>query len=92
MRFLLHFVVASNAIGIKETSKTAIYAYDSNIYVNSNEKIQKILIYNATAQLIHTVVSQDKLQKISMKAFPKGCYIVKVITDQKVCSEKVLIK
>ncbi|MEI6695716.1 MAG: fibronectin type III domain-containing protein [Bacteroidota bacterium] len=92
MRFLLHFVVASNAIGITEIRKTAIYAYDSNIYVNSTEKIQKILIYTTAAQLIHTVVSQDKLQKISMKAFPKGCYIVKAITDQHVCSEKVMIK
>ena len=92
MRFILHFVIASNSISKTETAKTAIYAYDSNIYVNSMETIQQILIYTTAAQLIHTVVSQDKLQKISMKAYPKGCYIVKVITDQNIYLEKVLIK
>jgi len=90
-RFVLHF---ATSVGVNETGKTntGIYAYDNNIYVNGAEQISQIAVYNTLGQLIKTLNNVNGLQKISMNGNATGYYIVKVITDSKVYSEKVLVK
>jgi hypothetical protein len=90
-RFVLHF---ATSVGVNENGKTntGIYAYDNNIYVNANEQIKQIAVYNTMGQLIETTNNVNGLQKISMNGHATGYYIVKVITDKNVYSEKVLVK
>jgi hypothetical protein len=90
-RFVLHF---ATSVGVNENGKinTGIYAYDNNIYVNANEQIKQIAVYNTMGQLIKTTNNVNGLQKISMNGHATGYYIVKVITDNNVYSEKVLVK
>lgn len=90
-RFVLHF---ATSVGVNEIGKTngGIYAYDNNIYVNTNEQIKQISVYNAMGQLIKTVNNVNGLQKINMNGNATGYYIVRVVSDKNVYSEKVLIK
>jgi hypothetical protein len=81
-------------VGVNENgnTNTGIYSYDNNIYVNANEQIKQIAVYNTMGQLIKTTNNVNGLQKISMNGHATGYYIVKVITDKNVYSEKVLVK
>lgn len=90
-RFILHF---ASSVGVNEIGKTngGIYAYDNNIYVNANEQVKQIAVYNTIGQLVKTVNNVNGLQKINMNGNATGYYIVKVICDKNVYSEKVLIK
>lgn len=90
-RFILHFATAVGVNNIDKTN-TAIYAYNNNIYINGLENINQINVYNTLGQLIKTINNVNGLQKISMNNNSTGYYIVKVITDSKVYSEKVWVK
>lgn len=90
-RFVLHF---ATAVGVNEigNSNGSIYAYDNSIYVNANEQIKQISVYNAMGQLVKTLNNVNGLQKINMNGNATGYYIVRVVSDKNVYSEKVLIK
>lgn len=90
-RFVLHF---ASAVGTGEISKTNsnVYSYENNIYVNTNESIKKVNIYNAIGQLVKSVYNVNGLLKIDMHEQPTGYYIVNVVTDNGVANQKVLIK
>lgn len=90
-RFVLHF---ATAVGVNEigNSNGSIYAYDNSIYVNANEQIKQISVYNAMGQLVKTLNNVNGLQKINMNGNATGYYIVRVVSDKNVYSEKVLVK
>jgi hypothetical protein len=90
-RFIIHF---NSAVGIGEVNKVSgsIFSYESDIYVNSTETVKQISIYNTMGQLIYTVNNPKGLFKYSLNGNTTGYYIVKVITDKNVNSEKVFVK
>ncbi len=89
-RFKLHFGIA---LGIDDTQTAAsntIYSYDNSIYINTTEKVKSINVYNLLGQeIINTQAANGNLTILNA---PNGYFIVKVVTDKNVYSEKVLIK
>ena len=90
-RFVLHF---ATAVGVNEigNSNGSIYAYDNNIYINASEQIKQINVYNTLGQLVKTLNNVNGLQKINMNGNSTGYYIVRVVSDKNVYSEKVFVK
>jgi hypothetical protein len=71
---------------------TNIYAYDNILYVNSTERVKQISIYNTIGQLIYSTNNTAGSFKYNLNGKTIGYYIVKVITDKNVSSEKVFVK
>ena len=90
-RFQLYF---NSAVGIDENNQvnSTIYSYGNEIYVSSANAIRQISIYNTLGQLIHTANNPQGLFKYSLNNNSTNYYIVKVITDKNVNSEKVFVK
>jgi hypothetical protein len=90
-RFQLYF---NSTVGIGENNQTGskIYSYGNDIYVNSTDAIKQVSIYNTIGQLIYTVNNPQGSFKYSLNGNSTGYYIVKVITDKNVNSEKVFVK
>ncbi|MEI6697194.1 MAG: T9SS type A sorting domain-containing protein [Bacteroidota bacterium] len=91
-RFQLIFSTTALAISEQLSEVTGIYSYENTITINSNENMKEIAIYNTLGQLIKTIGTSNGTVKVDMNAQPMGYYIVKVITDKNVYSEKVLVK
>jgi hypothetical protein len=91
-RFQLLFVASPLSISNKVLQNTSIYAFDNVIYINSNETIQQISIYNTLGQLLKTVEKPNSKTVISMKEYAVAYYIVKVVTTKNVYAEKVMVK
>lgn len=91
-RFVLHFDMSAVTTGEINKASTGIFAFDNTIYVNTGEKIKQINVYNMLGQLVKSVNNINGLQKINMNGNPSGYYIVKVIFENSVISDKVLIK
>lgn len=76
-RFQLLFMASplgtSNAI----VQNTSIYAYENNTYINSNEVIQQIYIYNMPGQLIKTIENPKGKEVINMMKYVASYYIEK---------------
>ncbi len=90
-RFELIFALAPLAISNDVIqNNTSIYAYDNTITIKTNETIKNIAIYNTMGQLIKTV--EPTKMTVNMNGYSTGNYIVKVVTDKNVYSEKVLVK
>ncbi|NVN95332.1 MAG: M6 family metalloprotease domain-containing protein [Bacteroidetes bacterium] len=89
-RFQLLF--SSSPLGIlnNASENTSIYSYNSAIYVNSNEDIKQIAIYNTMGQLIQLV--ENTKGKLSFNMNGNTFYLVRVITNRNVFFEKVFIK
>ena len=92
-RFILNF---NSALGIGEitaNTPSKIYSYDNTIFVNCTEVVKQISIYNTIGQLIYTVDNPTGLVKYSLSGNnTTGYYIVRVISDKNVNSEKVFVK
>ena len=91
-RFQLIFATTALAISEQVSEVTGIYSYNNTITINSNENMKEIAIYNTLGQLIKTIGTSNGTVKVDMNGNPMGYYIVKVITDKNVYSEKVLVK
>jgi hypothetical protein len=90
-RFELYF---NSTVGIGENNQAGskIYSNNNDIYVNSTDAIKQVSIYNTIGQLIYTVNNPQGSFKYSLNGNSTGYYIVKVITDKNVNSEKVFVK
>ena len=65
----------------------------NTLYINTNEQtIKQIAIYNTFGQLIKTVTPTNSNMCINLSGYSVGNYIVRVVTDKNVYSEKVLVK
>ncbi|MCX6231694.1 MAG: endonuclease [Bacteroidetes bacterium] len=85
-RFILHFATSLPNKNIN------IYAYENSIYINGSENIMQIAVYNLLGQQIKTISNVNGMQSIGMKGNASAYYIVKVITDHNVYTEKVWLK
>ncbi len=91
-RFQLVFAFSPLGIGNQHINAASIYAYDNTIYINSMENIQQITVYNTLGQLVKTIAPAGMQTSFSLNGMPVAYYIVRVITDKNVYSEKVLVK
>jgi hypothetical protein len=92
-RFVLHFFDQTFGIDDKEISPITIYSHRNDAYIvnNTEQYIKEVLVYDLMGNLI--------LNKVEVNASPLklyisdkvGYYVVKVITDKAVYSEKVFI-
>jgi len=88
-RFQLIFALSPLEISNKEMLNTCIYSFDNNIYINSNESVKQITIYNPLGQLIKTVSNDTRTIHINMKEDASAYYIVRVVTTKNAYTEKV---
>ena len=92
-RFQLIFSLTPLSISENQiVNNTSIYAYDNILYVNSTERVKQISIYNTIGQLIYSTDNTAGSFKYNLNGNTIGYYIVKVITDKNVSSEKVFVK
>jgi len=91
-RFIVHFDFATVSVGEITKTNTGIFAYENNIYINTIENIKQINIYNTLGQLVKSINNINGLQKINMSNYTSGYYIVSVITENNVATQKVIIK
>ena len=91
LRFRVHF---TNVLSIDDPSNVGvngIYAFNRDVYVNFSGNRGEIFVYNVLGQVVTAVTAEKGLNKITI---PQGnaAYIVKVVSDLSVVSEKVFIK
>ena len=79
--------ILNNAI-----QNTSIYSIDNTIYVNSNETIKQISIYNTFGQLVKNIENINGNFVINMNENAYGCFILKIITTTHIYSEKLIVK
>ena len=90
-RFMLHF---GNPTSTNSTVTLNSYSFDNTIYVNNPSlvNINEVVVYNALGQ----VVASFKPEITSLKGYSinavAGSYIVKIVTDNNVVSNKVNLK
>lgn len=90
-RFKVHF---ADPLGIDDPANTdvySIYAYNKDVYVNFNGDRGEIVIYNVMGQEVYRSVAAKGLNKITL-VNGNAAYIVKVVSDNSVTSEKVFIR
>jgi hypothetical protein len=91
-RFNLHFS-AVNGIGESAGKKIKIYAYENILYVNVPEPMHgDIYVFDISGrELIHQPIESSTLSKIKLN-LQTGYYVVKVVGDEVIASEKVFIR
>ena len=68
-----------------------IYSFDKNIrVVLHNQRDAEIVIYNLMGQELNHLTAEGTITDITM--FETGCYVVKVISNNKVETSKVIIR
>jgi hypothetical protein len=88
-RFVLHFGVVS--VEDNMANSTNIYSVDKEVYVAVTEFTKgHISIFNTMGQEVVTAPINNTVNKISLNK--TGYYIVKVMSDNNVATEKVFIK
>ncbi len=96
-RFLLHFVLKSSGVAndIEKDNSVSIYSFRNNIYIkNNSQNITKgeVVVYNILGkEIIRKQLNNTTLNKIMINKI-SGNYIVRVLTNNKIYSEKVFIK
>jgi len=90
-RFILHFNYNPTEINNSQDNYIDIYSYDNNVYIDNQYKNEgNIYVYDLLGQIVQTNKLNPSLNK--MNILSKGCYIIKVITNDKgVFSKKVFI-
>lgn len=91
-RFIVHFF---NVTAIPETTQLEglqIYSYNNRIYLHSElNTMADVTVYNMLGQEVHqTAVELSSLQSFDLN-LNTGWYVVQVVTEQGVKSEKVFI-
>jgi len=69
-----------------------IYSVDKNIYLNCSYKLKQVCIFNTLGSAIIMESNVTGLRKFDMTHYPSGYYFVKIVTDNDVVSQKVLLK
>jgi len=93
--------VTSNSVNMTVTVGTSIdqnkllmeiYSIDKNIVVKCKQNASQVLIYNTLGSLIAKYNNIIGFNTFSMDKSPNGYYLVKIITDNEVFTQKVLLK
>jgi hypothetical protein len=88
-RFVLHF----SATGIEDNSLLTehIYSYEDRIYVNIDmSNNANAYVYNMLGQVVYQQKIEQGLNSIKINY--SGNYIVRVVSDHRICTKKVFIK
>jgi hypothetical protein len=86
-------VVSMGPTGIPDelTDNLVIYSYNNTIFIKNCKPNSQVLIYNAIGGLLYNELSTSEPEIITTELQP-GIYIVKVVTDKEVKSQKVYIQ
>jgi len=76
----------------REDLKIDVYSKDKNILVNCSQQAKQVLIYNTLGSLIKMENNVNGLKSFDMSHYPNEYYFVKIVTDNDVYSQKVLLK
>ena len=92
-RFVLHFLNPTFGISENIKNNVSIYSNENNIYINSKEIVKGISVYNMLGQEIikNAGTNGQSFYKLSVDNGPAN-YIVRVLTNKGVSTEKVFIK
>ncbi|RLD60732.1 MAG: hypothetical protein DRJ01_09150, partial [Bacteroidetes bacterium] len=96
-RFLLHFVFEASGLvnNIEIDNSISIYSYRNNIYIKNNSQgiiKGEVVVYNILGkEIIRKQLNNTTLNKVTINKI-SGNYIVRVLTNNKIYSEKVFIK
>jgi hypothetical protein len=91
----------SNIITMSVTLRTSIdqnklsmtvNSKDKNINMNLSQNAKQVIIYNTLGSIVEKGINIIGLKTFYMDKSPNGYYIVKVITDNEVITQKVLLK
>ncbi|MDD4968322.1 MAG: T9SS type A sorting domain-containing protein, partial [Paludibacter sp.] len=87
-------IIMSLVTGIGELAdaKILIYSQDKDIFVNCSENAKQICIYNTLGSLVRIENNVSGLKRFYMNNIANAYYFVKIVTDRKVYTQKVLIK
>ncbi len=91
-RFQIIFTSLPLEISNNSIQNTSIYLIDNTIYVNSNETIKQISIYNSLGQLVKNIDNINGSFAINMNENKHGCFILKIITTSHIYTEKVIVR
>jgi len=89
-RFKLLFDLAPTGINKVNENTTHVYSFENSIYIQSNEKVKSVSVYNMLGQEVENI--QQNVSNVYTLHQPSGYYTVRVITDSNVSSQKVYIK
>jgi hypothetical protein len=92
MRFQLIFALSPLSVNDNEFQHTSIYSFDRTIYVNSNESVRQLSVFNVMGQLVKKLENTSGNLSFAMEGNASAYYIVRLVTNNNVYSEKVLIK
>lgn len=84
----------SPGTGFSNEKALRINTYSTNkaIYIDCPTKIQQLSVYNMLGSVVAMEENVSGLRKINLNNFPNECYIVKVVTDNNVTTQKILLK
>jgi len=91
-RFVLHF---SGPTGINDqhANGVQVYSYESSLYIKnlSNQSLKNVFVYDLLGKdVFHSALNQSPLQKFVLGINP-GYYVVKVVSESGVTTQKVYI-
>jgi len=69
-----------------------IYSRNKNIYVNCSQKAKQIYIYNTLGSMVMMENNVTGLKEFYMNTNPNAYYFVRIVTDNNVYTQKVLLK
>ena len=69
-----------------------IYSKDKNIMLNCSQVAKQVFIYNSLGTLVKTGNNVKGLNSFNLNDYSTGCYFVKIVTDNEVFTQKVLLK
>ncbi|MDD4968323.1 MAG: hypothetical protein PHT07_02725 [Paludibacter sp.] len=70
----------------------SIYSKDKNILVTCSQKAKQVAVYNTLGSMIMMENNVIGLKKFEMFNYPNEYYFVKIVTDNDVYTQKVLLK
>ena len=84
----------SPGTGFSNEKALRINTYSTNkaIYIDCPIKIKQLSVFNMLGSVIAMEENVTGLRKINLNSFPNECYVVKVVTDNNVTTQKILLK
>jgi len=73
-------------------AKILIYSEDKDIFVNCSENAKQICIYNTLGSMVKIENNVTGLKRFYMNTSVNAYYFVKIVTDRKVYTQKILIR
>ncbi|MEE4176998.1 MAG: T9SS type A sorting domain-containing protein [Bacteroides sp.] len=90
----VEIMLGSTSVGEINSSSISIYPNPAKdrIFINTNEAIRKISIFNSLGQVLKAVETPSNRQSIDLSDFDSGLYIISIQTNQGFISRKFLVR